>query len=90
MKKEKIRIGAIKLPKMGGKKKELWQPRCQKLGEKFKSNLGNEVAKNEGGGGDLGQKLKGEKMWQLICGNGVAENWRKREEERERVHTFLF
>ena len=33
---------------MGGKKKELWQPRCQKLGEKFKSNLGNEVAEMEG------------------------------------------
>ena len=48
------------------------------------------LPKMRGGGGDLGQKLKGEKMWQLICGNGVVENWRKREEERERVHTFLF
>ena len=38
-KREKIRIMATKLPKMGGeKKKELWQ--------KFNSNLGNEVAEN--------------------------------------------
>ena len=32
------------------KKGELWQPSCRKLGEKFNSNLGNEVAENEGGG----------------------------------------
>ena len=30
------------------KKKELWQPSCWKLREKFNSNLGNEVAENEG------------------------------------------
>ena len=35
--------------KIGGKKKkELWQPSCWKLREKFNSNLGNEVAENEG------------------------------------------
>ena len=30
------------------KKRELWQPSCQKRGEKFNSNLGNEVSENEG------------------------------------------
>ena len=33
---------------MGEKKWELWQPSCRKLREKFNSNLGNEVAENEG------------------------------------------
>ena len=53
VRREKIRIVATQLPKMGGKKKkerELWQPSCRKLGDKFNSNLGNEVAKYEGGG----------------------------------------
>ena len=30
------------------KKRELRQPSCQKRGEKFNSNLGNEVSENEG------------------------------------------
>ena len=49
VRREKIRHVATKLLKMGGKKKrELWQPSCQKLWKKFNSNLGNEVAENEG------------------------------------------
>ena len=58
------------------KKGELWQPSCRKLGEKFNSNLGNEVAENEGGGGDLSRKLKEKKkvvaidLWQRNCQNG--------------------
>ena len=53
------------------KKRELCQPSCRKLGEKFNSNLGNEVAENEGGKKDLGQNLKGKrKLWQWNCQNG--------------------
>ena len=57
------------------KKGELWQPSCRKLGEKFNSNLGDEVAENEGGGGeDLSRKLKEKKrLWQLICGKEIAK-----------------
>ena len=29
-------------------------------------------------------------MWQLICGNGVAENWRERGGEREREYTYSY
>ena len=47
----------------------MWQPSCWKLGEKFNSNLGNEVAKMRGKKDDLGQKLNGKK----ICGNGITE-----------------
>ena len=55
------------------KKKELWQPRCQKLGEKFNTNLGNEVAENEGEK-RFRPEIKGEKnLCRLICGNGIAE-----------------
>ena len=55
---------ATKLPKMGEKKWELWQPSCWKLGEKFNINSGNEVVKNEGKKKkeDLGRKLKGKKI----------------------------
>ena len=28
-------------------------------------------------------EMQGKKMWQLICGNGVAENWEEGEKERE-------
>ena len=61
----------------GREKKNLWQPRCQKLGEKFNSNLGNEVAEMEG-------KKK-------CCNGFVAMELPKiGERERERVHIFLF
>ena len=47
---------ATKLPKLWGKK--------------FNSNLGNEIAKNEGEKkDDLGRKFMGKK----ICGNGIAK-----------------
>ena len=61
------------------KKGELWQPSCRKLGEKFNSNLGNEVAENEGGGEDLSRKLKEKKS----CGNWfVAKKLPKWEEKK--------
>ena len=59
---------------MGGKKRrrELWQPSCRKLGEKFNSNLGNEVAENEGKKEDLDRNLKEKNivaidLWQWNC-----------------------
>ena len=84
---------ATKLPKMGGQKKknkrELWQTSCQKLREKFNSNLCIEVARNEGKKEeDLDRKLEEKKnfrqwncrngrekkkLWQLIYGNGIAK-----------------
>ena len=55
-KKKKKPIVATKLPKLWGKK--------------FNSNLGNEIAKNEGEKkDDLGRKFMGKK----ICGNGIAK-----------------
>ena len=54
----------------------MWQPNCRKLGEKFNSNLGNEVAENEGKKEeDLGRKLEEKKIvaidvWQWNCRNG--------------------
>ena len=47
---------------MGGKKKELWQPSCWNLGEKFNSNFGNGL-----------EEKKKKECWQLICGSGIAE-----------------
>ena len=41
MRREKIGIVATKLPKMGGKKKELWQPSCRNLRKEFNSDFGN-------------------------------------------------
>ena len=57
------------------KKKELWQPSCWKLREKFNSNLGNEVAKNEGKKIRFRPKFEGKKivaidLWQWNCRNG--------------------
>ena len=72
--------------KWEGKKKEreLWQPSCRKLGEKFNSNLGNEVAKNEGKKRSrFRPKIEGKnkiKLWQLICGSGIAEMGGKKKE----------
>ena len=71
VRREKIRIVATKLLKIGGKKKrkkekrnQLWQPSCQNWrGEKRENkNCGNQVAKN-------GRKTKEE----TNCGNQVAE-----------------
>ena len=43
------------------KKGKLWQPSCRKLGKKFNSNLGNEVAENEGGEKRFKPKIEGKK-----------------------------
>ena len=93
----------MKLPKMRGKKIrftpklegkkivaiDLWQWNCRNGRKKNSSNLWQYCCRNG----------RGEKLWQLICGNGiakmggkkknygngVAKNWRgKRERERER------
>jgi len=39
----------------------LWQPSCRKLGEKFNSNLGKEVAENEGKKRRFRAKIEGKK-----------------------------
>ena len=52
----------------------MWQPSCRKLGEKFNSNLVNEFVENEGEKKRrFVRKWKEKKLWQFICGNGIAE-----------------
>ena len=83
VRREKRRIVTTKLLKMWRKKKrkkrELCQPSCRKLGEKFNSNLGNEVAENEGKKEDLDRNLKEKNivaidLWQWNCWKGRNKN----------------
>ena len=65
--------------KIGGKKKELGQQSCWKLREKFNSNLGNEVAENEG----KKNKIYAETWRKKNCGNWfVAMELPKWEEKK--------
>ena len=87
---KKKRIVSIKLPKSWGgiivilaidwRKKniyvaiDLWQWNCQNLGEEFNSNFGNEVAKNEEGGGIFMQLSLEKRRFRLKIGGKKTKN----------------